>query len=349
MKKLALLACAAFLVACGQKETEPTETSTQVEQTSQTTEDTSSEQAIKPSSPLDYPREDYPIPKEVLTAIKPYVGYYTATYETTLKTLGSSDDLANIPVYYLIELSISEDGTYTARTSYETEASEMSSMGYITKDNKVESTLKQGVFYSGYFQMSYGQLEFTPSGSALYQNLLSQDGSLMPIYIDNHGIGIGRKPDSSQFTFDGKTITAGTANGTSIPMTLSGKAPSYLSATRYQFDQYFEELSELKNDDEDPFSRVYNFANINEFLQYTEQDFDVEIVDPKTLTGYYTEDNQEIKNIKYALYVPFNDSITAYDGKYIWQLSTTGNQKKATQILLDEWKQFNVEQFSEDN
>lgn len=336
MKKWIVLSlAAAVLTACGQKEEKVEKTSPKTEQqataATETSSSSSSREKKERNSPADYPRfSQYQTPDEdTIEATKPYARYYTGSYTTTLDTLSKDNKDATIPLYYRMEVVIYEDGNYTQKLTYEAEGGTQDQTVYITKNNDIKYILKGSRFDSGSFRMAYGKLESSGGGS-VYQTRLDSNGDILPIYkteydvynlpyfvpsIENNDIFLIEPQPSSE------------DNALKIEMKPSGKIPKSLTFTPYQIEQYAINLDETDIDSE---GLTFEFKNINEFVQYvtSASDWSIELIDPKTLTGYFTADNEEIKNILYALRESSSSNIIAYDGKQLWSLSTRYDNRK---------------------
>lgn len=364
MKKLALLACAAFLVACGQKETEPTETSTQVEQTSQTTEDTSSEQAIKPSSPLDYPRVDanYAASPDLLEDIKPYVGYYSTEFVLPLwKLIGGADH--DTILEFTVDLAIYEDGTSTSYVHYTGDiehAPETQGQVYATKDNQLKTAINAATLGSGEAKMTYGQLELS-NDVGLYQDYLDETGNLLPLFTIKH-----YKTLSPEIRFIGKEgnieLILNTPGGDlSTTVEPTGQAPKSLKYTPNQLLAYYDDNEEaLKS--KISIKSTNDFINLlqistegsifNPYYYLSSQkslDEKFSLASPEQTSGYYTSDNKEIKNIQYALN-NYNSEIYSIIDDKLWRLYMSNGIKAAEERELIRMYIINLDHYpKEDN
>lgn len=338
MKKWIVLSlAAAVLTACGQKEEKIEETSPKTEQqataTTETSSSSSNQEKTEKNSPADYPRfspDQTPPSEDAIEATKPYAGYYTGTYTTTLDTLSKDTKDANIPLNYKMEVVIYDDGSYATKLTYEAEGGTQDQSVYITKSNEIKYILKGSQLNSGTFGMAYGQLESSRNAS-VYQTRLDSNGDILPIYKTEYDVYnlpyfVPSIESGNIFLIDPQPSSEDEA--LKIEMKQAGKIPKSLKFTPYQIKQYAKRLDETDSDSEEI---TFDFKNINEFVQYVTSPTDqmaIELIDPKTLTGYFTADNDEIKNIVYALRESDDHSIIAYDGKRLWSLSTRYDNRK---------------------
>lgn len=343
MKKLIVLSlAAAILTACGQKkETVEKSAPKSEQQTTTTTTSSSSEKKIEKTSPADYSRShpSAKISSDTLDAIKSHVGYYTGTITTTLDTINSLPSSRSIPLTYFIELAITDDGTYVQKVTHTSTGTSETNRKYIDKNNNLLSTLKGTEVLAGWFELEYGQLAFHPHPyDQLIGAVLDQNGDLSYIY---HHDKLVPQPDALRLSFNGDDVIA-TINEEQIILKASGKIPNYLKFTPYQLHNYHDDTHQEYDD-------TYDLTNVNEFFQLFHTGYHIEIINPKELPVYYTEDNQKIEQLLYALYFPEVDKTYGYDGQHIWSLYTDKSINKAVLFDSQVKKLMNFTEFMEDN
>lgn len=345
LKKLLVAISTLSLVACSQTEQTSQvnqETSSSTQKVTESSSTTKSEKVV--NSPDDFPRVDEhtEIDAEAKQAVKDYVGFYSGIVDIpSAETSHASDD--NLTVFYKIDFAINEDGSYELYLERDVPGSQIGHL-YVTKDNQMNAKLKVGELHQGKFELEYGQLLLS-EGPSLTQGFLGEDGELLPMYgfygSDTPTNYLGVTDNDEIVVKDGKVqatfyLSAYTDKATVIDLEKQTTRPTSLKYSTEQISQYSaEHYKELGMASE----VTYQYNTVNEFLQalrlrHTTQKKTLEkikVVDGSSLTGYYTSDNKEIKNIKFAIFDGLSNSYYVYTGDKVYQLE---NEHEAKEIKI---------------
>ncbi|MEW4355162.1 hypothetical protein AB1I63_10025 [Streptococcus pneumoniae] len=332
MKKVALrllLATATIsLVACSKAEKShqvSQETSSTVEVVTESSSESKSKQDNYKVTPADYSRipKERSVSEEVKKAIKEYIGVYSGT-----ENIEENGIITKVSY----EVEITDDGVYNVYIESRLMDSSQKVEGqlYVNTKGELDIIRSKGELGTGTVAMAYGQLEFSPLNS-LRRGYVNEAGELLPVYGGGSRSAVSI-PTGRVLLVDGK-IKYGNEYDKDAAITLEKqkKASQNLQYTTYQILEYSKSLPRDRD--------VYQFDTLNEFIQAMDIDGldaaslrkSYQIVDPASLKGYYTEDNQEITGIKYAYgYHRENEKgqFYVYDGKLIYELQENDKGQK---------------------
>lgn len=332
MKKVVVGLCLATttvaLAACSKadKEQESQESSSAVEQVVESSSESKSKQENTKVTPADYARipEQESVSEDVKKGIKEYVGVYRGT-----EKVEENGIITNVSY----ELEITEDGVFNSyvESSLADSSQDVGGELYVNTKGELDVVKSVGKLGTGIMNMSYGQAEFT-SSTDLHRSYVDETGELLPIYGGNSLRSKASIPSGEFFLADGK-VKFGNVYEQESALTLEKQkeASQNLRYTTYQISEYSRPISIDTG--------TCQFDSLNEFVQAIGMRVDkfsdiqkrYRIVDDLTsLKGYYTEDNQEITGIKWALGDMTGDKeiFYVYDGQKVYELSENNKGQK---------------------